>query len=164
MTPELKQRIEYEAEAWRLRPVSQYRSDHDFIFQIDGSEIENIYTAGATPWAEEVERLERWKSEASQLLDPLISYGQSHPDIKLGTGCTEFVLNRAKAYDALLEKTEKLREALEEIADPVLALQKAAVADGCLLDGAMAMSLAGNAPYLRMKAREALEQYKKETE
>lgn len=113
MTPELKQRIEYEAEAWRLRPVSQYRSDHDFIFQIDGSEIENIYTAGATPWAEEVERLERWKSEASQLLDPLISYGQKHPDIKLGTSCTEFVLNRAKAYDALLEKTEKLREALE---------------------------------------------------
>lgn len=135
MTPELKQRIEKEAKAYAKslgrKEIGYYALN---------------YEAGATAWAEEVERLERWKAEAQILLDTIFEYGQSHPDIKLGTSCIEFVLNRAKAYDTLLERAEKLREALEEIQNYI------------------------NEEYhpspmkIRTIAETALEQYKKETQ
>lgn len=57
MSTPIPTRIEREARAWRLKENNQYRSDPDFVFKIDGTEIENIYTAGATTWAERAEKL-----------------------------------------------------------------------------------------------------------
>lgn len=110
MTPELKERIAKEAVEYATKHSSAPdKETPDWIIA--------DYKAGATAWAELVEALEKWKAEATILLDPLIAYGQAHPEIKLGACCTEFILNRAKRYDAILERAEKLREALERISD-----------------------------------------------
>lgn len=48
-----------------------------------------------------IDLLEQWKREASLIIDPIIEYGQRHPDCKLGSSITSFVLERCKQYDDL---------------------------------------------------------------
>lgn len=65
----------------------------------------------------EVLELRQWKKEAMELLNPIMEYGRTHPDIKLGSSTTQFVLNRAKAAELLVK-------ALKEIASPISRLTK----------------------------------------
>jgi hypothetical protein len=63
----------------------------------------------------------------------------------------------ALMIEQLRAKNEKLRRSLERIANPISALQARAKAEGCLLNGAMAVSLSNDAGYLKDIARSALE-------
>lgn len=98
---------------WNAHEIIGNIYEHSQLLRLD----EHGTDPGATEWAEQVEALQSWKAQANKLLDPLIEYGQSHPENKPGASCTEFILDRAKAYDALFERTEKLREALEQVAN-----------------------------------------------
>lgn len=57
---------------------------------------------------QEIEQLKRWKSEASELLNPILDYGKTkEAGIPLGESITTTVLERCKQADtarALLEK------------------------------------------------------------
>lgn len=97
------------------------------------------YEAGATAWApwfvkhsaieselhgvraenerfkKEAEQLRQWKKEATELLAPILDYGQGRAP--LGKSITEFVLKRVKKYDELKDQARRMADALEEIAD-----------------------------------------------
>jgi hypothetical protein len=64
----------------------------------------------------EADDLQRWKREACLVIDPIIEYGQRHPDAKLGHSIVTFVIDRCKDYDRLKERCEKMEAALKEIA------------------------------------------------
>lgn len=57
---------------------------------------------------QEIEQLKRWKAESSELLNPILEYGQSkEAGIKLGESITAIVLERCKQHDkarAIIEK------------------------------------------------------------
>lgn len=71
--------------------------------------------------SEEYKTLHRWKEEAKLVLNPILDYGQSHPDIKLGTSINTFVIERCKEYDKLKERgkeyTHKLQDQLDILQD-----------------------------------------------
>lgn len=64
-------------------------------------------------------------------------------------------MNVTEAYNAM-------KLALEEINNPISFMRKRAEADGCVLDGQMAMAFANDANYLRAIARDILNQIKSE--
>lgn len=64
---------------------------------------------------------------------------------------------KGSAVLELLEEVERLRAALEEIADPIRFLEQRARAEGAQLDGMMAVRLAEDPSRPRLIARAALE-------
>ncbi len=59
--------------------------------------------------------------------------------------------------DKAQKETERLREALEQIAFPIKHLQQEAEREGAKLDGAMAIALSNDANWLKNIAKKALE-------
>jgi FtsZ-binding cell division protein ZapB len=55
------------------------------------------------------DELEQWKREATLVLNPILDYGQKHPDIKLGQSISTFVVDRCKQYDELKAENEALK-------------------------------------------------------
>jgi len=82
--------------------------------KINIDEIKNLSTALRGKDAklhqaeQEIKELKQWKSEATELLNPILEYGQSkEAGIPLGQSITDTVLERCKQFDAaraLLEK------------------------------------------------------------
>jgi hypothetical protein len=79
------------------------------------------YIAGATEWApwkvafeelkKEADDLQRWKREATELLNPILDYGQGITP--LGKSITEFVLQRAKGYAEMKDVHSNLKVCYE---------------------------------------------------
>jgi len=63
----------------------------------------------------------------------------------------------AATYQKLKAENERLRKALDEIANPVKRMVDEANKKGAMLDGQIAIQLANNATYLREIAKKALE-------
>lgn len=83
-------------------------------------ELIRHYTAGATGmWhqsQQQIADLERWKEEATFVMDPILTWGQSpESSIGLGKSIMEEVLRRAKEYHSLEQRAAKLVEALEGV-------------------------------------------------
>lgn len=50
---------------------------------------------------QELNSLRLFKREMTHIINPILDYGQEHPEMKLGKSISEFVLSRAKQYDEL---------------------------------------------------------------
>jgi hypothetical protein len=82
-----------------------------------------VWREGATEYAtklhqseQEIAQLKQWKSEASELLSPILDYGQSkEADIPLGKIITNTVLERCKQATALQAKCGRCEKALKEL-------------------------------------------------
>jgi len=114
----IKDKIEIEREYWNNNPSADSDRAKTYVAGY-GKGI----SAGATEYAislhqveQENAQLKQWKSEAAELLNPILEYGQSkEAGIPLGKSITNTVLERCKKAAALQAKCDRHEDALMRI-------------------------------------------------
>lgn len=82
------------------------------------------YNADPQAAEERIKELEQWQREALLVMNHILDYGQSHPDIKLGQSITSFVIERCKQYDELKAEHAALKERVQGLVDALDALDE----------------------------------------
>jgi DNA repair exonuclease SbcCD ATPase subunit len=99
--------------ATKLHMVEQENKELKGDIQLMKDDIRS-YEREKKELQQEVDQLKQWKSEASELVSPILRYGQSkEAAIPLGQSITEVVLERCKRLHHEEKKNDLLEEALE---------------------------------------------------
>lgn len=117
LSKEIQERIKQDGKAYMHSEIKGMVGDEEFTLD----SLKRAYIAGATAEAEclqaEIDglnnlcnKLESWKREASEVLAPVMEYAQGHPEAKLGSSLAQFVVDRCKAYDQLMQDHQAMKE------------------------------------------------------
>ena len=84
--------------------MTQDEFNWDTISTDEFIERGGVWRARALSAEKQVAELERWKAEATTLLNIIYDYTNNHPECKAGMSQVQFAVDRASQYDELIQK------------------------------------------------------------